>query len=136
MTEPLSILSARNCGEIRYAVVTEFTGDLSRVLAKVGLLDEPTLLEEVDRGSAASLLKSLLWKDMAYSIELMPERQAEAIANDLIAQFGGTESRYFSNGNRATSNSWAPLTDSTFDSGLLIECVRGKYFCIWFQDED
>ena len=41
-----------------------------------------------------------------------------------------------SNGNVARQEGWTPLTESTFDSGLIVESQGGHYVCIWFEDED
>lgn len=136
MIDPRSIMEARECGEIRYAVVSEITGDMSRVLGKLGLTPDASLLVQHDRASAFAILQDLLWKDMAYQDECMPKHQAETIANELLQQYSVPQSNYFSNGDWAKRESWNPLTESTFDAGLIITGNNGTYFCIWFQDED
>ena len=136
MIDPQALIQARQFGEVRYAVVSECSGDMSRVLAKLGLKSEPEALVEHDRESAYLILRELLWKDMAYEGECMPEQQAESFAQQILQQHVAEGSRYFSNGNWAKRESWNPLTESTFDAGLLISNPTGQYFCIWFQDED
>lgn len=136
MTDPHALIQARCAGEIRYAVVSEVTGSLSRVLAKFGLTPDESLLVEHDHETALTILEELLWKDMAYEDECMPKALAEKFARQVIEEHAHAESRYFSNGNWAQRESWNPLTESTFDAGLLITRKDGRYFCIWFQDED
>jgi hypothetical protein len=136
MTDPHALIQARSAGEIRYAVVSEVTGSLSRVLAKVGLTPDESLLVEHDKQTALAILEELLWKDMAYEDECMPRSLAETFAKQVMEEHAHPESRYFSNGNWAQRESWNPLTESTFDAGLLITGKEGHYFCIWFQDED
>jgi hypothetical protein len=136
MNDPRSIIEARECGEIRYAVVSESSSDLSRVLGKFGLTPDASLLVEHDKESAFAILSDLLWKDMAYDGECMPRSQAEEIANQLLRQYSVPESKYYSNGNWSKRESWNPLTESTFDAGLIVTGKDGTYFCIWFQDED
>jgi hypothetical protein len=85
---------------------------------------------------ALSILAALLWKDMAYEIECMSEAEAEEMAKVIISQNESAESKYFSNGNWAKRESWSPLTNSTFDAGLIVSGFNHRYFCIWFQDED
>ena len=133
---PQSIIQERRFGEIRIAVVSEVTGDLSRVLQKCGLRSDPTMLVEHPRDEAEAILRELLWKDMAYEGECMPRERAALIARAILAENSVTCSRFFSNGNWARRESWNPLTESTFDAGLLVSLVGGQYFCIWFQDED
>lgn len=136
MNDPRSIIEARKYGEIRDAVVSESTNDLSRVLGKFGLAQDASLLVEHDRDSAFAILRELLWKDMAYECECMPRSQAEEVANQLLLQYSTPESKYFSNGDWSKRQSWNPLTESTFDAGLIVTGNDGMYFCIWFQDED
>jgi hypothetical protein len=136
MNDPRSIIEARKYGEVRYAVASESTNDLSRVLGKFGLTPDATLLVEHDRETAFAILRELLWKDMAYEGECMPRSQAEAVANQLLLQYSIPESKYFSNGDWSKRESWNPLTESTFDAGLIVTGNDGTYFCIWFQDED
>lgn len=130
------IVVARKYGEVRYGVVSERTGNLSRVLGKFGLTPDASLLVEVDKEAASCILQHLLWKDMAYDAECMHEGEAEEMASALLRRYGESTSRYFSNRNGPRDGSWNPLTESTFDAGLLITGDSGIYRCIWFQDED
>jgi hypothetical protein len=66
----------------------------------------------------------------------MPHEQAVSIAQSIFDQYSESTSRYYSNGNWALRESWNPLTEATFDAGIIITGVDKKYFCIWFEDED
>ncbi len=136
MIDLRALIKARDCGEIRIALVTEMTGDLSRVLSKLGFAPDASMLVEQDRVTALSILTALLWKDMAYEGECMPREQAEAFSNAIIDENCDIHSRYFSNGNWALQESWNPLTNATFDAGIIISSGGRLYFCIWFEDED
>lgn len=136
MIDPRALIKARGCGAIRYAIASEPTGDLERVLSQFGLRADPSLLVEHDPDNAFAILVALLWKDMAYEDECMSQEEAEAFAQQLFATHATPSSKYYSNGNVAKGESWNPLTDSTFDSGLVITGNDKTYFCIWFQDED
>lgn len=132
-----ALIDARRCGEIRCSVASEFTGNISRLLGKFGLVPDESLLVEHNRDSALEILTALLWKDMAYDGECMPKQEAESLALQVLSEHEGPGCRYFSNGNVAKGESWNPLTESTFDAGLLItDALNQKHFCIWFQDED
>ena len=136
MIDPLKIIQARKYGEVRYAVISDVSGKMNQVLKKFGLEPDADALIEHDRNSASLILRALLWKDMAYDDECMPVTQAEYFAEQVLLQFSEPASRYFSNGNWANKESWNPLTESTFDGGIIISNPTGQYFCIWFQDED
>ena len=137
MIDPRALIAARRFGEIRYSVASEPTGSLSRLLGKFGLMPNESLLVEHDRDSALRILVSLLWKDMAYEGECMPKREAETLAQQILTEHEMPGCRYFSNGNIANGESWNPLTESTFDAGLVVTDPATKNnFCIWFQDED
>lgn len=137
MIAPHTIIAARCHGEVRYAVASEASGSLARLLMKFGLVPDESLLIEHDRNSALEILTTLLWKDMAYADECMPREQAESFAKAILVEHAKPGARYFSNGNFAKGESWNPLTESTFDAGLVItDPTRRQHFCIWFQDED
>ncbi|OQX18127.1 MAG: hypothetical protein BWK76_08370 [Desulfobulbaceae bacterium A2] len=137
MIDPRALIAARSVGEIRYAVAYESTSDLSRVLSEFGLLPDKSLLVEHDRDSSHAILTTLLWKDMAYEDECMPRHQAESLAQQILDEHALPGAKYFSNCNVAKEKNWNPLTESTFDAGLvIINEVSHIHFCIWFQDED
>lgn len=136
MNDPRSIIAVRKYGEIRYSVASECTGSMSRVLGKFGLTPDASLLVEHDKESAFAILRELLWKDMAYEDECMPKSQAEEITHSLFQEFSTPQSKYYSNGDWSKRESWNPMTESTFDAGLIVSDGNGSYFCIWFQDED
>lgn len=136
MIDQRALIEARQFGEIRISVVSEITGDLSRVLSKFGLTPDANMLVEHNRATALSILTELLWKDMAYEGECMSRDQAEKFANTIIDENSDIKSKYFSNGNWALRESWNPLTSATFDAGIIISAQDKPYFCIWFEDED
>ena len=139
MIDPNAIIQSRVAGEIRYAVVTDFSGNLAHVLAKFGLSASADSLTELTRDRALAALTQLLWKDMAYSVECMQEANARELAGQIFAQCEYPASQYFSNAawdQQGRLPSWTPFTESTFDSGLVITGPDHRFFCIWFQDED
>jgi hypothetical protein len=136
MINPTEIIKARGAGEIRYSVLTDYSGDLNSVLAKFGLVSNQSLLVEHDRSSAVAILTVLLEKDMAYDGQLMSTDRAVALAEEIVKSHETQASKFYSNGNWAKKESWNPFTDSTFDAGLIITTDDHRYFCIWFQDED
>lgn len=136
MIDPQKIIEARDAGELKYIVISDYSNDMNRVLSRFGLIADSALLVEHNRETALSILAALLWKDMAYESACMSEAGAKEMAEAIISQNESTESKYYSNGNWAKRESWNPLTDSTFDAGLIITGCNHRYFCIWFQDED
>jgi non-ribosomal peptide synthetase component E (peptide arylation enzyme) len=136
MVDPHALIAARQCGEIRYAVISDHSADLSRALARFGLMPDASLLVEHDETKAFGILVELLWKDMAYGVECMPKPQAEEFAKAIFAEHACAESKFFSNGGGPGRESWNSLTESTFDAGLVVTGKDHTYFCIWFQDED
>ncbi len=136
MVDPRDLIAERCSGEVRYAVLSDASGDLSQVLGRFGLSPDASALIEHDRATALAILVELLWKDMAYECECMPRGRAEAWAEQVFAEHAAAASRFYSNGNWARRESWNPLTPSTFDAGVIITGPDGTYFCLWFQDED
>jgi len=138
MVDMNSILDARKAGEVRLCLVRECAGDISRAMSKLGLKSDASLLVELRREQAVAVLTELLWKDQAYGHECMPQAAAASLAEQVISAHEDASSRYFSNRNISTTNTsgWTALTESTFDSGVIVSASSGKYFCIWFEDED
>lgn len=136
MIEPLNIFEARDAGEIKYVVITDYSNDMNRILSRFGLFGDSNLLIEHNRETTLSILANLIWKDMAYESTFMLENEARQLANKIISEYEFSESKYYSNGNWAKRESWNPLTESTFDAGIIITGPNHIYFCIWFQDED
>ena len=106
-----------------------------------GLAPLPEQLREIEQTEAKGIIKTILWKDLAYSSELISEAMAIERANYLFSLFydasvklytNGDWDNYHESGRSAGSN---PLTSSTFDAGVLF---IGKKFsaCIWVEDED
>ena len=136
MIDPRALIADRQCGEVRYAVLSGASGDLSQILGRCGLSPDASALVEHDRDAALAILVELLWKDMAYGCECMPRARAEAWAEQIIDGHATAGSRFYSNGNQARHQAWNPLTPSTFDAGVIIAGQDGTCFCLWFQDED
>lgn len=117
---------------------------------KKGILEQPVSIDEVrdkklfkeinDRASAVAILTQLLHKDMAYGSEIMPIEDARNLASNFISLFD-PESKYYSNStwnkNEYGKNisGWNPLTEATFDSGIIV-VDKNKIGIAWFEDED
>lgn len=137
MIDPRALIIARRYGEVRYSTASDYSGNLSCVLGKFGLTPDKSLLVEHDRETALQILTHLLGKDMAYQSECIPQHVAESLAQQILKEHETSGSRYFSNGNSVNREGWFPLTEATFDAGLIIIDPGGQaHFCIWFEDED
>ncbi|OCQ23795.1 hypothetical protein A7985_07600 [Pseudoalteromonas luteoviolacea] len=105
-----------------------------------GLAPIPGYLEECDFNYAVEVVKTILWKDLAYGVELVKESVAIKNATYLVEQFFDENTKIYTNGNWANyhtigSRSCNPLTNATFDAGVLF--VGQKHAaCIWVEDED
>ncbi len=138
MIDGVTVIRARKAGEIRYCVANECSANMDRVLAKFGLTASAGELNECTREHALWILTQLLWKDMAYQTECMPEPKAAEMARQIVSQYECPTSKYFSNGlwHEEVCIGGTPFTESTFDAGLIITGADHLFFCIWFQDED
>jgi hypothetical protein len=136
MKQAIELIKARKYGQIRYSFMTDSSNDLSTVLSKFGLLGDATLVIEVSRTEAIAILTKLLWKDMAYGEECMAHDTAKAFAEAFILESESTQCKYYSNVKSAASTQWQPLTDATFDAGVIVSGHIGLHACLWIQDED
>lgn len=97
-----------------------------------------SMLIDIIRSTAIDVLTTLLHKDMAYSRELMEQMKSKTIAVDFFSLFQEKGSHYYTNGRwdqRERTNSWIPMTESTFDGGIVVQADRISG-CIWFEEED
>lgn len=137
MIDPHALIASRKFGALRYAVLSESTHDMARVLARFGLRPEPLLLFEQSRETATEMLVELLWKDLVgHDIEWMSRAGATSLAGTIITEHAFEESKFFSNRKWPMDGDWNGFTESTFDSGLIITGKNGAYFCFWVEDED
>jgi hypothetical protein len=105
-------------------------------------------IQEIEnRELAESILVSLLHKDMAYSVEMMTLEKARILTRKFFSLFS-SHALYFSNSTWNENeyavpakafelglSSWAPLTELTFDSGIII-CDNNRIGIAWFSDDD
>lgn len=98
----------------------------------------------ISAADAHAIAATLLHRDLASSSEIMPLADASALATnffDLVPEphsyftNGDWESTFDSANALATLRGWDPISDTTFDSGIV--CVGdGSAAILWVQDED
>jgi protein-tyrosine-phosphatase len=110
-----------------------------------GLRQDERCYKKIDKDDARRLICIILRQDLAYSCELMPTARSAELADRFLAQFE-SNSAYYTNGtwhlpDRARADgivlgaSWDPVTDATFDTGVLVIGVD-RSGCVWVEDED
>jgi hypothetical protein len=98
---------------------------------------------EISANDAHAIIATLLHRDLAYGAELMPLSTASELSAQLLDGVPEPH-RYFTNGDwtvdedgsgEATLNGWNPISDATFDSGVV--CLgESRAALFWVQDED
>ena len=105
-------------------------------------------IQEIEnRELAEGILASLLHKDIAYSVEIMALEKAKVLTKKFFSLFS-SHALYFSNstwnenehavpakGFKLGLSSWSPLTELTFDSGIII-CDDNIVGIAWFSNDD
>jgi hypothetical protein len=127
MTVADNIVAARRFGVVHCGISSQLSPNITELAGEFGLRGDSTAYREVDEATARESVKRLLHRDLAYSAEVMPEREAARLTEDFFAQFD-LGSKYF------TNNS-CPVTDATFDEGVLVIGRQGCG-CFWVEDED
>lgn len=134
------IFKLRDCGQLRINTVSSWKGEtFNDALILLGLLPNESGLREIDFAYAKDVISKILWKDLAYKIELMPLEKAQLFANKIMADYYSDECTLYTNVGtgelHGTSLSWDPMTKATFDCGVIIK--HADYcFCVWVEDED
>lgn len=131
---------ARTVGVSRCTYAHTFNTDLNYILLLFGLLPKIADLMAISAIKAEGILATLLWKDMAYSAEIISLEYAQQLARHFVmTQKAGT--KFFSNADwqasldHSNGFGWTPFTDATYDGGVI--AVGSNYAsCIWFEDED
>lgn len=134
------IITDRKAGFLRVDSRRVYDSSLEQVISLFGLVSKPEALEECDIDYAIEVVKTILWRDLAYGTEFLPEETAFERAIFLVNQFYDVESKLYTNGDfknyhNESSSSWNDLTNATFSAGIII--VNSNYAtCIMVEDED
>ena len=127
-------------GTTRVVIARNYDCPIPDVLRSLSVEPNADALFEVSADRAADCLTALLWKDLAYSCEMMPEARAEAYAKQFIAQFPHDSTRFFTNGeweryHEVTAFSYTPVTKATFSAVVMV--VSPDYAVgVVIEDED
>jgi hypothetical protein len=139
------IITARKCGSVRCGLSSQPSPTVQELAHEFGLRDEAGCYKEIEDSSARRLVRLVLRSELAHHSEIMPESRAAELTDRFFAQFG-PGARYFTNGTFheqpqrisetvTTGASWEPVTEATFDTGVLI--IASRYSgCLWVEDED
>ena len=100
----------------------------------------------INRDTAQAVLRFILSHDMAFSLPRLPETVVREVIQDFIGRFS-LSAQFYTNGSwaegyRSAPNTttsfgpeWQPLTDATFDGGVLaLDSKRSGL--LWIEDED
>jgi hypothetical protein len=90
---------------------------------------------------AQGILVEVLYRDLAYGLEVMDRTAAEALAAEFMEAFP-PPAHFLTNGDdirpgmtHTMSRGWTPATDATLDCGVLAVGV-GQLGALWVEDED
>ena len=117
----------RDCGEVRCGALLYSAPTPASVAKAFDLRDDDACYREIDESTAHSFVAEVLHRDQAYSVEIMTAAHAEQLTGKFFEQFGA-QARYF-------TNNGCPVTDATFDVGVLVIGVL-QSGCLWVEDED
>lgn len=95
--------------------------ELDSLAQSLGLKGIGRYWREIRREGAITLATAFLTHDLAYHAQLMPDERSADLARRFISSFAD-DARFFTNSGYSTGStswSWAPLTESTFDAGIL-----------------
>lgn len=110
------------------------------------VVDDLGLMTPLDRATAQRLLALVIRFDLAYEAEITAAATADELAERIVSTMPPT-TKWFSNGDYGLtlgpvlaadappSLGWMPLTDATFDTGV-IGASDEHLLVVWFLDED
>ncbi|WP_053844382.1 hypothetical protein [Paracidovorax avenae] len=143
MNVALDLIGERGCGFVRVSAVGRHGTALVQLLESFGLQPDAGALSAVTREVAAACISALLWRDMAYGVELMPRERAAAHANRFLEECAAEGATFFTNGRwdlyhdggGGDPSTWSPLTSATFSAAVLVVCPAVAT-CLLVEDED
>jgi hypothetical protein len=118
--------------------------DLEDSFPSIGFTGDPNGLRECSKEHAITIIKNMIWKDMAFNSENVTESTALQRAQFIIEQFYISEMKFYTNGDWAKGfeggNGWCSMLDDfTYDGGVVCVSNAGNVtICsvIWFIAED
>ena len=109
---------------------------MTDVARTFGLSIDPLVYREISESTARAIAMHVLNEDLAYHVEVVPSNEALELVGQFFELCYTPEWRFFSNGDSLkTGASWAPATEATFDTGVLI-VGSDRSGCLWVEDED
>ena len=135
------LVAARRSGVIHAHFTPRDGRELGDLLSEFELSPDVSALNRVDQQLAERIAALVLSQDLAYGIQLMPLTDAARLAAAFMELFAGSMVGCFTNadfsekGGRLSLSTWTPLTDATFDTGIIVLSTE-HVGCLWVQDED
>jgi hypothetical protein len=132
----LSLLRDRHVGRVRITFAKNYNEGLRSIVATVGLPEGSSELRKIAQEEAIDTMTSILWRDLAYTTELIKKEEAHQRAQEFINEYASTGASFYNNlQSAADSGPWSPVSDSTFDRCMLIVNTDSAV-CVLAEDED
>jgi hypothetical protein len=138
----LKLLKDRNAGRVKITFAKNYNYDLERVMARVGLPKGPSELRKVSNEEAIDTMTAILWRDMAYRVELIDKEQAYQRALMFVGEYALADAEFYNNLFWFTDyalpgrfDSFSAVSDSTFTMCLLI-VNPDSAVCVLAEDEN
>ena len=109
-------------------------------MKSLGLEPNASALTQVSPQVAADSVAALLWKDLAYSHEIMPLEKARNYGQAFVEQYDFESVTFYSNGewneyHQKSSFGYTPVTPATFSAVVMV--VHPDFSaCLVVEDED
>lgn len=134
-----SIKANRQSGEVIVSLMsrTQRAPDAAANSAVSDLGLKPVTWRTLGADEAIGALQRGLHRDLAYDSPIMPEEVALDLATRIV-RFFGPAAIFYTNQSQAegqSTGSWDPVTDATFDTGIIAVGVT-RVGVVWFMDED
>jgi hypothetical protein len=131
----------RKAGVVHIKMVTHNDGIqnalsiVSSLVSSLGFKIDKAIWNEVDSAFAEAHLTSILNKDLAYEVEIMPKEEANRLAIEFLKNFSGDKKIFTNLRPSPETHVWNPVTKATFDTGIIVVDSL-KVGILWVEDED
>lgn len=134
-----SIKANRQSGQVIVSLVnrTQRAPDAAANSAVTALGLKAVAWRVLAAAEAVDALQRVLHRDLAFDAPIMPEDLARELATRIV-RFFGPSAIFYTNQSQAegqSTGSWDPVTDATFDTGIIAVGVT-RVGVVWFLEDD
>lgn len=142
MIKVSDIVGNQDCGLQKVLCLRSYDWSIQKCLVQLGLVSDQEALQRVNLNKASKIIKHILWKGLSSTkFEFKSEETARCEADHLVDLLCSPNCTLYTNAewsfqkNQNPMGSWHPLTQYTYDSGVIF-IGENHAACVWAEEDD